>query len=354
MQKQNTIFRLISLDVFRGLTIVLMILVNSPGTPLAYTWLEHSAWNGCTLADLVFPFFIVIVGISAVIALSNLKQKAVSLRQTVTMIIWRSVTLFFLGLLLNMLPNHFDLTHLRIPGVLQRIALCYFVSSLLFLTTRLCTQIILIILLLVGYLFIDQNWLGYIDQLIFRPQHLYTSEFDPEGLLSTLPAIASVLLGNCLGYCLISSHTRSQQLWLMSLAGLGLTLLGWFCSFICPFNKSTWSSAYVLWTSGLCYLSFALCFFLIEIKQWCHWSKPFSFFGKNALLVYFLHILLLKIQALIRVPSGRGDSVNLKMYITDFFFGHFTPENASLCYAITYTLFLLFVLKFRSMIFLKR
>lgn len=350
--------RLVSLDVFRGITIALMILVNSPGNSVAYSWLEHSDWNGCTLADLVFPFFIVIVGMSTVLALTHFKSKGFSNRQLAIKIIQRSAYIFTIGLLLNAFPHHLlDFSSLRLLGVLQRIAICYFFASILFLTTSLRTQVILSIGLLIGYwllmtllaptypLTFNENLVGHLDRLLLSPQHLYKPLFDPEGLLSTLPAIASALIGNCIALFLLSSLTKKQQLPIMIVVGMTLSMLGWLWSFSYPMNKALWSSSYVLWTSGLALLLFAFCFALIEIKQWRAWSKPFNLFGKNAMLVYILHVLFLKIQAAILVHDSNGNLLNLRLYLSDFFFGRFTPLNASLCYAVTYTLFWLLVLQ---------
>ena len=334
-----------------------MILVNSAGNQFAYNWLEHSAWNGCTLADLVFPFFIVIVGISSVLALTNLRIKGFSNRQLFKEITKRSAYIFCMGLLLNILPNYFDFSHIRILGVLQRIAICYFFSSILFLTTKIRVQIIIIAVLLIGYWFllsefsaisslsINHNLVGYLDQLILLPQHLYSPTFDPEGLLSTLPAIGSVLFGNVLGVVLVSSRTKQQQLRWIITAGLILSVLGLIWSGTFPINKSLWSSSYVLWTSGLSFLTFAICFALIEIKCFVSWSKPFSLLGKNAMLVYMLHVIFLKIQAIILVHNTDSELVNLRLYLTDLLFSPFSLKNASLCYAIGYTLLWLLVLK---------
>lgn len=348
--------RFLSLDVFRGLTIALMILVNSPGLSATYACLEHSQWNGCTLADLVFPFFIVIVGVSSVCALTHLKQKSISNHSLMIKITKRTLYLFMMGLLLNAFPHHFDFSTIRILGVLQRIAICYFCAAFLFLTTKPRTQAIIISALLMSYwlflswfsttpsLTIDHNLVGYVDQWIFSSQHLYSPPFDPEGLLSTLPAIASALIGNLLGICLVSSRTPAQKLQWMIWTGLILSTLGVIWNPMFPFNKPLWSSAYVLWTGGLAVLTYSACFTLIEIKQWHGWSKPFALFGRSAMLVYVLHVLFLKIQALMMV-SHHHHQMNLRMYLTELLFGSFSPKNASLCYAVSYTLFWLFVLK---------
>jgi len=345
---KSCIPRLLSLDVFRGITIALMILVNSPGNLTPYASLEHSNWNGCTLADLVFPFFIVIVGISSVLALSNLKAKNNSTSQLLGKIIRRSIYIFMMGLLLNAFPHHFDVSTIRILGVLQRIAVCYLFSSVLFLTTRIQTQAFIMLAIIIGYAglmsYMDSSWVGYIDRLVFTPAHLYTSTFDPEGLLSTLPAIATVLLGNLVGFFLMSLQTRKQHLQEMIAAGSILMLLGWIWSFILPLNKSLWSSSYVLWTGGLALLVFAVVYALIEVMQWRRWAKPFDRLGRNAMLVYMLHVLFLKIQAMIHMPNAVGAMVGFRLYITELLFSHFTPENASLLYSVGYTMLWLFVL----------
>jgi len=342
--------RLISLDVFRGLTIALMVLVNSPGNSTPYYWLKHSAWNGCTLADLVFPFFIVIVGISSVLALTNLKTKGTGLLHLLKKVIQRSGYIFLMGLLLNLIP-HFDLFTLRILGVLQRIAICYFFSALLFLTTRIHTQAIIMLVLVIGYgclmtyFRLDGNLAGTIDRSLFGTAHLYTPTFDPEGLLSTLPAIASVLLGNLIGFGLMSSQTNKQKLRWLTVGGLMLTFLGWILGFALPINKALWSSSYVLLTGGIALIIFSILYFLIEMKRWIRWSKPFDLLGRHAMLVYMLHVLLLKIQGIIVMHNTKGATVNFRIYLTEILFNHFTPENAALCYAVSYTLLWLLVIK---------
>lgn len=362
--------RFTSLDVFRGITIALMIIVNSPGNQTAYHLLEHSIWNGCTLADLVFPFFIIIVGISSVFALSSMRAKGISTVRLLEKVFIRSTYIFLMGLFLNAFPYHLDGSSIRILGVLQRISICYFFSSLLFLTTRIRTQVIIMVTVLLGYsilmtaitpvsgldpLTLEGNLVGYLDRLIFSPGYLYTSTFDPEGLLSTLPAIASALLGNIIGARLRSSQPPQKQLRWMIGFGVTLALVGWLWSIILPLNKALWSSSYVLWTGGLALLIFSAIYALLEIKQWKRWSIPFDCFGRHALLIYMLHVLFLKIQAIIHIPNAAGVVVNLRLYITELLFGQFTPQTASFFYAVAYTMLWLIVLagleKWRKMEF---
>lgn len=345
--------RLMSLDVFRGITISLMILVNSPGNDTPYHSLAHSLWNGCTLADLVFPFFVVIVGISSVLALSNLSAQGVSTPQLLKKIIRRSVCIFITGLLLNAFSRHVDLSTFRVMGVLQRIAICYFFSATLYITTRIRTQALIVVVLISGYGFLmtcitpfeQVNLAFYLDTLILSPTHLYYPTFDPEGLFTTIPAVASVLLGNLIGCCILRSQTKKQLFQGMMAAGSMFALLGWIWRFILPLNKALWSSSYVLWTAGLALLVFAVVYALIEIKQWVTWSKPFELLGRHAMLVYVLHVVCLKIQAMIPMQTTDGVVVNFRLYITDLLFNHLTPENAALSYSICYiALWLLVIL----------
>lgn len=345
--------RLISLDVFRGITIALMIIVNSPGNSNPYSYLSHSVWNGCTLADLVFPFFIVIIGISSVLALSTLQAQECPLSVLIQNIVKRGAFIFLMGLLLNAFPHHFDYASLRFLGVLQRLALCYVISSLLFLSMQIRTLALITTLLLLAYgalmsssglLTLENNWVGYVDQLLFAPGHLYSPHFDPEGLLSTIPAIASALIGNLIGAFLLSGRSKKHTWMGFVLAGVFLSTLGGLWSYQLPLNKALWSSSYVLWTAGLALLVYSMIYALIEIKQWIFWSKPFDLFGRHALLVYILHVVFLKIQALIHMHHPQGGLVTFRVYICERLFGSFSLENASLMYSISYMLLCLFVL----------
>ena len=346
--------RLLSLDVFRGITIALMIVVNSPGDHKTYAWLEHSVWDGCTFADLVFPFFVFILGVSSVFTLSKLRKQGLGLNPLLRKIVKRSVFLFGIGLLLNAISLHMDWGTLRLLGVLQRIALCYCCSAILYLTTRLWTQALIALFILIGYwllmvfiavpgygaynLTLEGNLVAFVDKLLIPTNHLYHHGFDPEGLFSTLPAIATALMGNILGACLQSTNNHKIKLTLMVIVGALSAGLGWLWGLIFPINKALWSSSYVLWTSGLALLTFACCYWLIEIKHWKKWAWPFALFGLNALSAYTLHVLFLKIQAMILIPVANAPPVNLRVFITHACFGWATMENASLLYALCYTL----------------
>jgi predicted acyltransferase len=363
--------RWLSLDVFRGITIALMILVNSPGNQTSYAWLEHSAWDGCTLADLVFPFFLFIVGVSLAFSLTDAMNKAVRRSELVMKITKRAIIIFLLGLLLNAFPDHFNFTNIRYYGVLQRIAVCYFFAALLFISVSARVQALLIITILVGYYALmtqipvpgfgagDLSQAGnvaeYFDRLLFASTHLYKHTFDPEGTLSTLPAIATTLLGNLTGVWLLSKNSLPKKIILICSGSVLSVIAGllWNSSF--PINKTLWSSSYVLFTAGCAGLLLALNIWIIEVKRWRGWSLPFKIFGMNAIAVYLLHVFFLKIQAKIFMSGANGYQENLRVYLTDHLFAWTSLPNASLLYAISYTLLWLGVLTllYRRGIFLK-
>lgn len=363
--------RLLSLDVFRGITIALMILVNSPGNQTAYHCLNHSIWNGCTLADLVFPFFIFIVGVSLVFSLSNSLNKGASKKELFIKILKRSIIIFLIGLFLNAFPRHFNFESIRIFGVLQRIAICYFVAASLFLITQARTQAIIMIILLISYwlimtyisvptygagnLTIEGNLAGYLDRLVFSSNHLYEKIFDPEGFLSTLPAIATTLLGNLTGFWLRSNKQQISKVQWLTITGIIALIIGWAWGLTFPINKNLWTSSFVLWTGGLALLLLALCYWLIEVKRLKKWATPFEIFGLNAIAAYFLHIFFLKIQAMIHILRIDGSPGNLRIYLSEHLFGWASLQNASLMYAISYVLFWLLILGilYRKKIYIK-
>lgn len=352
--------RLLSLDVFRGITVALMIIVNSPGNQRAYAWVEHSIWNGCTLADLVFPFFIFIVGVSSAYTVSQARCRDKRLRALFPKILKRALILFLLGLLLNAFPNHFDVNTIRVFGVLQRIAICYLIASWLFLTTTIWVQAIVMMVCMIAYwlimtllpvpgfdtehLTLYGNYAAYLDRQIFSQDHLYGKMYDPEGLLSTLPAIATALLGNLTGAWLLSMYQHKQKIVGMTAAGCIALIAGWVWGLWFPINKTLWTSSYVLFTGGIALLVLAGCYWLIEVKAWVKWSKPFEIFGINAMIAYLLHVLFLKIQAMILTPPINGSPGNLRLYLTEYCFGWTSSQMASLLYACSYMLLWLLII----------
>lgn len=351
-----TLNRLVSLDVFRGLTVALMILVNSPGNQTPYAYLDHSSWNGCTFADVVFPFFIFIVGVSLAFTLHQALAKNLPIKILFFNILRRSLILFLVGILLNAFPTHFDFATIRIYGVLQRIAICYFIAGILFLTTRISTQAIIMLLIIIGYWVLMTMLPGpydltpagnvgaYLDRYLFSSAHLYGKTFDPEGLLSTLPAIATALLGNITGAWLLSTYTPQEKLIGLYLASIFAIVAGGVWGWSFPINKALWTSSYVLWTGGFALIVLACCYWLIEIKGFKKWAKPFEIFGLYAMVAYVLHVAFLKIQASIILHHTDGTAVNLRVYITEHLFGWASSENAALFYAFCYTLLWLLII----------
>jgi len=358
--------RLRSLDVFRGLTIALMILVNSPGNAYSYTWLDHSPWNGCTLADYVFPFFIFIVGVSCVFSLSKARESGVSDDELLPKIFKRTLVIFCIGLLLNAFPYHFDVKTIRILGVLQRIAICYFFTALFYLKTSVKTQCYVIATILIGYYVVIIQWspshytasnniVAAIDRFLLTPNHLYQKTFDPEGILSTLPAITIALFGNLTGIWLRSTQTPRHHVQGLFSAGVIMLTIGYVWGTGFAINKTLMSSSYVLWTTGAALLVLAICYQLIEVKGYIKWGLFFEVFGLNALLAYVLHVFFLKMQAMVVLESSTGELIKLRPYITETYFSFTSAQNASLLYAISYTLLWFFVLLalYRQRIFIK-
>ncbi|MBL7478898.1 acyltransferase family protein [Legionella bononiensis] len=367
--KSTSTHRIASLDVFRGLTIILMILVNSQGNQYPYPILEHASWNGCTLADLVFPSFLFIVGLTSVISLN--KYRANQDNHVYRAIVRRSLLLFALGLFLNIFPIHIYLSSLRVYGILQRIALCYLVSSMIYLKTSTKTQILIFLAILWGYWFmmtqvpvpgygvnqltVEGNWVAYLDQMIFSSAHLLGKVYDPEGFFSTIPSIATTLSGVLTGSLLLASMSNLKKFYLMMMLGIISLLLGWFWSYSFPINKNLWTSSFVLWTSGFALVVFALCFLIIDILKYKRWSLPFKIFGMNALFAFTVHVVLLKLQFVFYFPLNDGSKGNMKAMLTEYWFGSFSNPNAALFYSILFLFinFLMVLFLYKRKIFIR-
>lgn len=364
--------RILSLDVFRGLTIVLMILVNSQGTRLPYSLLEHAAWNGCTLADLVFPSFLFIVGLTSVISLNRQKSAYVEWNSDLyRMILKRSLILFALGLFLNAFPFHFDFATIRVYGILQRIGVCYFICSIIYLNTSTKTQFLIFLGLLWWYWFamtllpvpghgvnqLSENgsWVAYFDQLFFSAPHLFGKVYDPEGFFSTIPSVATTLSGVLTGSLLVTTYSNQKKFYFLFAAGFIFLLLGWVWGFSFPINKNLWTSSFVLWTSGCSLIGFSLCFLVIDILGYTKWALPLKIFGMNALFAFVFHVLLLKLQSVFFFPLKDGSADNLRVVIAEYLFGKYSSQNAALFYALVFLLlnFVVVALLYRRKLFIK-
>jgi predicted acyltransferase len=374
MMEEKEQNRLLSLDVFRGMTIAGMVLVNNPGTWSAiYSPLKHAEWHGVTPTDYIFPFFLFIVGIAIPLALGKRIEQGVS-KDVYFKIFRRAAIIFLLGLFLAAFP-YFDFANLRIPGVLQRIAVCYLVASLIFLHADWKKlSIIAVILLLVYWALmtliavpncavttVDDkacNLAAYLDRLILGENHIWKQAkvYDPEGILSTIPAIVTTISGILTGIWLKSKRDDLEKVGGIFFGGVGLVAFGWAWNFFFPMNKPLWTSSYVFYTSGLalCFLGF--CYWLIDIKGYKKWSKPFVIFGVNALALFVFSGLLAKILGLIKVASEEGKPISLHGWIFKNIFLPFAePINASLMFAVSYILLWLFLmwLLYRKRIYIK-
>ena len=326
-----------------------MILVNNPGSwEYVYAPLRHAEWHGWSPTDLVFPFFLFIVGVSISLALSRRISRETGLRNVTIKIFKRSTILFALGLFLELFPS-FDFSQVRIPGVLQRIAICYLVSSILFLKTGVKRRAVAAFLLLGGYWAImklvpipgygagflgpEGNLCGYIDSKILGT-HMYKPGFDPEGILSTIPSIATTLIGVMTGDWMRSKAQAVRKCMGLFLGGLAFVIIGLLLHPLFPINKQLWTSTYVLLTSGAALILFGIFYGMIDVLGKKKWSIPLLAFGTNAIAVYVGAGLFVKSLGLIKIMD-KGNYVPLKTYI----FGNLLapwagPFNGSLIYPL--------------------
>jgi predicted acyltransferase len=368
--------RLVSLDVFRGITIAGMLLVNNPGSwGNIYPPLEHAHWNGWTPTDLIFPFFVFIVGVAMTFSFGKLLERGATRRELLIKTAKRAALIFLVGLALHSFPwVGYDYAHLRIPGVLQRIAIAYLFGASIYLYTTTRGQVIAIGVLLLGYWALQTlvpvpgGFTGvlkpgldlgaYIDRAIFGTDHLWreAKTWDPEGMLSSLPAIATALLGGLAGTWIRRADRAPIE------KVTGLFVLGWagviagvIWGWVFPINKSLWTSSYVLFTAGLACHMLAVCYYLVDIKGYRKWATPFVIYGMNAITAFFLSSAFARVMNLIKVQDG-GNEVALKTYIfKHFYLSWASPINASLAFAITYVLFFLGIMTifYRKKIFIK-
>ena len=350
--------RLLSLDVFRGATIAAMILVNNPGDEAVAYWpLLHAEWNGWTPTDLIFPFFLFIVGVSMAFSFSSRVERGESRRELLKHVLWRGFVLFALGMFLNGFPNHYQLSTWRVYGVLQRIAVCYVITAILALWTGRRGQAIAILGCLVGYWLMmrfvpvpgfgvpthdiplldpDRNLVAWLDRKLLMG-HLYEITRDPEGVLSTIPAIATSLLGLLTGQWLRSGRSaRAKALGMAAFGVIGLVagevLNPWF-----PINKKLWTSTYVIFTAALALACLAACYWVLDIERWRRWATPFLVFGMNAIAAYVLAGVVAHVIGRFEVHLADGTALTWQEVIYQrLFAGLASPPNASLLYALLF------------------
>jgi predicted acyltransferase len=372
----NSARRLVSLDVFRGLTIAAMILVTDPGTYNAvYPQLLHAQWNGITATDTIFPSFLFIVGVAITLSFASRLQRGDSRSTLAGHVFRRSVVIFVLGLAVNGFPDYHWQT-LRLPGILQRIAVCYLFGALLYLLvfvdsrqnerskarteTAILASVTVAILacycLLLKFVPVPGFGPGrldslgslpaYIDRVVFGARHLWAYgitpgagvTYDPEGILSTLPAIATVLIGILVGEWIRTRRSDRQKLVSLVLAGAVLLLAGWVLQPLLPINKRLWTSTFVLFTGGISILVFAFIYAIVDLRQSRWWNSPMLVFGTNAILAFLLSSLITSSLDHIHVAGG-GAAISLHKWLYRHVFATWlAPIHASLLYAIAIVL----------------
>jgi predicted acyltransferase len=369
--------RLVSLDLFRGVTIAAMILVNDPGNGSAYWPLKHSAWNGWTPTDLVFPFFLFIVGVSMTFSFASRLKRGESSAGLLAHTGRRAAVLFALGVLLNGFPDAYHASTIRIEGVLQRIALCYLLASLVFLWTGTRGRVIAVAACLIGYWILmrfvpvpgfgvptheiplldpDRNLAAWLDRKLLMG-HLYEGTRDPEGLLSTIPAVATTLIGVLTGEWLRSTASAGRKVaWMVALGVAGVAA-GEIFGIGFPINKKLWTSSYVLFTAGAALLGLALCYWAVDLRKWRgRWTMPAVVFGMNSIVAYAFSELLDKAIDAWAVHSAAGQTLSTQQFIFQRCFAPLaSPPNASLIYSLVYVFVCWVVswLLYRKRVFIK-
>lgn len=363
--------RLLSLDVFRGATIAGMMLVNNPGSWNAiFPQLRHAAWHGWTYTDTIFPFFLWIVGVAMTLSFAKRIERGDSKAKLFGHVVRRSVIIFLLGLFLATFPNLIPLLdfsvleHVRIPGVLQRIAVCYLIASAIFLWSGLRGQIFWTAgLLLVYWIFMALfpvpgfprgtlepigNVAQYFDSLVLSG-HMWsgTKVWDPEGIWSTLPAIATTMFGIFTGHLLrMKSEPGEKTSWIFTF-GAVLLFIGIWWDWILPINKNIWTSSYSVFMAGLAAIVFAFCYWIIDVHGYKKWTKPFEVFGLNAIAVFVFSGMLGRLAYMIKVTGDDGTTVTIKTWIYSHWFVPLgEPVIVSLYFAIAWLIMLYLIALF--------
>lgn len=323
--------RFVALDIFRGLTLGGMVLVNTPGSwQYVYAPLRHSPWNGCTPTDLVFPFFLFAVGNAMAFSMS--KYEALGNGEVMKKIFSRTALIIVIAWVLQLFPFvRWDddqlvfktLDTLRIPGVLPRIALAYMGAALIVHFFKPAKALVISAVLLLGYwaillafgdLTLEGNAVLKLDRALFGEAHMYHGyhseilgqniAFDPEGLLSTIPAIASVIFGFLVGKFLRARGNSYETISWLFTAGLLFIFAALCWDMVFPINKPLWSSSYVLYTTGLATVILSIIIFVTDLKGHTSWTHPFVLLGRNPLALYILSGVIVKLYGLVRIDGG--------------------------------------------------
>lgn len=353
--------RLLSLDVFRGATVAGMLLVNQPGDWGAiYPPLAHAAWHGWTPTDLIFPFFLFIVGVTTHLSLEARRRRGDSEAAITAQVARRAAVIVLCGLLLASFPWSLErITTVRFPGVLQRIGVAYFSGAMLTRRGSLTAQVLVLVVLLYGYWFAmtllpvpgtgamgqlilgdpDASLAAWLDRAVFG-KHLWRSSvtWDPEGLLSTVPAIGTVMLGVFTGRWIASDRPIQERLAGLFAAGALATMAGLMWNWSFPINKSLWTSSYVLFTAGVAATTLATCTWLVDVMGTKWWTPPLAWFGRNPLVAFLGSGLMARtIYSLIRIPQADGSTPSLQRVIYETAYASWLPpRDASLLFALSF------------------
>jgi predicted acyltransferase len=337
--------RYVALDAFRGATMALMVLVNNAGDGRnTYAPLEHAEWNGWTPTDVVFPSFLWIAGVAMALALERRLAQGLSRTTLFLQALRRAALLFALGLIVYAAPL-FQFSTQRILGVLQRIAICYLIAVAINLTTKWKGQIVWCIGLLAsywllmafmpvpgvgaGHLGVNANFANYVDWIVLGPHNYHgTKTWDPEGIVSTLPSIATALMGGLCGRLLLLEQPLKRRLKHMCTIGLLLIVAGEICSIWLPINKKLWTSSFALFMAGLDFVLLAAFIWLVDVKGWKKPVQPLVMMGLNPIAVY------MAAEALAETLSFTG--VQKPLY-NAVFAPLASPKNASLLWALAFT-----------------
>jgi len=368
--------RVVSLDVFRGLAVAGMILVTDPGTYSAvYRPLLHAEWNGWTPTDMIFPGFLFAIGVAITLSFASRIQRDGNRTKIAQHVLVRSIVIFLIGLAINGFPDY-NLQTIRIPGILQRIALCYLCGALFYLaigeapeaaqgrqTRRRVALIAVFAIALLGIYWallklvpvpgfgagrLDSlgNIAAYVDRSVLGTRHMWIwgvtpghgVTFDPEGLLSTLPAIASLLIGVIAGEWLRTEYSANRKAVILAAVGIVLALAGWLLHPLLPINKKLWTSTFALFSGGVSLLTFAALYSVLDLKRWRWWTPPFLVLGTNAMLAFALSNVITTLTNRVHIRLD-GSILTIHQWSYRHVFATWLqPVHASLAYAIALVL----------------
>ncbi len=354
--------RLISLDAFRGFTIAAMVLVNNPGDwGKLHAQLAHAKWNGWTFTDCIFPFFLFIGGVAMTLSLGRLAAAGADKPRLLAKLAKRAALIFLIGFLLNLIP-HFNFATVRIPGVLQRIALCTLLAApiVVYLGWRAQLAVVAALLALYSVLMLwvpvpgigagvlepGKDFGAWVDRMVLDGHMWVQSKtWDPEGLVSTIPALCSQLFGVLAGRVMASTLPRIEQTAWMLFAGLVFLALGSSLdAVLMPINKSLWTVSYCLWMTGWALLAFGVFFWLLDAapharvrERAAMWAKPFVVYGMNALFIFAFSGFVAKMLGLIKVAQPDGSQLSLgRLLYAPIRALPLGAANTSLLYAILF------------------